>query len=65
MKILAEENSLIESYSALVSDTLGRTLQRERQELRDIEAKVLLALEKSLNVEMGNIYRISDWRVHV
>lgn len=55
MKILGEKDSLIESYSALVSTTLDRTVHRERQDMRDIEAKVLSTLEQDLNVEMSKM----------
>ncbi|KAL5593145.1 hypothetical protein FOBRF1_012247 [Fusarium oxysporum] len=52
MKILAEKDTLIERYNALMSETLDRTLRRERQDLRDDEAKVLLASEQDIDVEM-------------
>ncbi|KAF5711568.1 putative glucan 1,3-beta-glucosidase [Fusarium globosum] len=55
MKIMREKDSLIESYSALVSTTLDRTVHRERQDMRDIEAKVLSTLEQDLNVEMSKM----------
>ncbi|RBR16179.1 hypothetical protein FVER53590_13518 [Fusarium verticillioides] len=54
MKILAEKDALIEKYSALMSVTLDRTVQRERQDLRDIEVKVLSALDE-LDHEMGGL----------
>ncbi|EXK79436.1 hypothetical protein FOQG_15953 [Fusarium oxysporum f. sp. raphani 54005] len=52
MKILAEKDTLIERYNSLMSETLDRTLRRERQDLRDDEAKVLLASEQDIDVEM-------------
>ncbi|RKL11797.1 hypothetical protein BFJ71_g278 [Fusarium oxysporum] len=52
MKILAEKDTLIERYNALMSETLDKTLRRERQDLRDDEAKVLLASEQDIDVEM-------------
>ncbi|EXM20832.1 hypothetical protein FoTM2_015421 [Fusarium oxysporum f. sp. vasinfectum] len=52
MKILAEKDTLIEKYNALMSETLDRTLRQERQDLRDYEAKVLLAPEQDIDVEM-------------
>ncbi|KAH7466175.1 hypothetical protein IWW34DRAFT_791889 [Fusarium oxysporum f. sp. albedinis] len=52
MKVLAEKDTLIERYNALMSETLDRTLRRERQDLRDDEAKVLLASEQDIDVEM-------------
>ncbi|KAI1023672.1 hypothetical protein LB505_011234 [Fusarium chuoi] len=55
MKILGEKDSLIENYSALVSTTLDRTVHRERQDMRDMEAKVLSTLEQDLNVEMSKM----------
>ncbi|KAF5591522.1 uncharacterized protein FSUBG_10448 [Fusarium subglutinans] len=55
LKILAEKDALIESYSALMSETLDKSLQRERQELKDVEAKVLSAMEQSLNLEMNKM----------
>ncbi|KAF5704142.1 hypothetical protein FMUND_12685 [Fusarium mundagurra] len=54
IKLLAEKDALIEKYSALMSETLDKNLQRERQGLRDVEAKVFSALEQ-LDVEMGNL----------
>ncbi|KAF5556885.1 hypothetical protein FMEXI_938 [Fusarium mexicanum] len=55
LKILAEKDALIETYSALMSETLKKNLQRERQELRDVEAKVLSAMEQSLNLELAEM----------
>lgn len=55
MKILSEKDSLIESYSALMSTTLDRSVERKRQELRHIEDKLISILEEGLNVEMSKI----------
>ncbi|CVL06884.1 uncharacterized protein FMAN_11978 [Fusarium mangiferae] len=55
MKLLGEKDSLIESYSVLVSTTLDRTVHRERQDLREIEDKVLSTLEQDLNIEMSKM----------
>ncbi|KAF5985493.1 hypothetical protein FBULB1_2854 [Fusarium bulbicola] len=55
LKILAEKDALIETYSALMSETLEKNLHRERQELKDVEAKVLSAMEQSLNIEMDKM----------
>ncbi|KAF5694836.1 hypothetical protein FDENT_964 [Fusarium denticulatum] len=54
MKILAEKDALIEKYSALMSVTLGKTVQRERQDLKDVKAKVFSALDQ-LDDEMGKL----------
>ncbi|KAF5559670.1 hypothetical protein FPHYL_6982 [Fusarium phyllophilum] len=54
MRILAEKDALIDRYSALMSEILDKNLQHERQGLRDVEAKVFLALEQ-LDVEMDNL----------
>ncbi|KAF5648610.1 hypothetical protein F52700_926 [Fusarium sp. NRRL 52700] len=55
MKILSEKDALIESYSALMTVTLDKNLERERQGLRDVEAKVLSAMEQGLDLEMGQM----------
>ncbi|KNB16260.1 hypothetical protein FOXG_21607 [Fusarium oxysporum f. sp. lycopersici 4287] len=39
MKILAEKDTLIEKYNALMSETLDRALRQERQDLRDYEGQ--------------------------
>ncbi|KAG5803822.1 hypothetical protein H9Q74_008321 [Fusarium xylarioides] len=54
MKLLAEKDALIERYSALMSETLDKTVQRERQDLRDVQAKVFSALDQ-LDVEMSSM----------
>ncbi|KAF5633269.1 uncharacterized protein FTJAE_7233 [Fusarium tjaetaba] len=54
MKILAEKDALIEKYSTLMSVTLDRTVQRERQDLRDVEGKVVSALDQ-LDKEIGRL----------
>ncbi|KAF5574356.1 hypothetical protein FPANT_11822 [Fusarium pseudoanthophilum] len=54
MNILAEKDALIEKYSALMSVTLDRTVQRERQDLRDVEGKVVSVLDQ-LDEEMGRL----------
>ncbi|KAI7769424.1 hypothetical protein ACKAV7_011624 [Fusarium commune] len=55
MKILTEKDALIERYSTLMSDTLDRTLRRERQDLRDNKAKPLMALEQDIDVRMSKL----------
>ncbi|KAF5535427.1 hypothetical protein FNAPI_12070 [Fusarium napiforme] len=54
MKLLAEKDALIEMYSALMSETLDKTVQRERQDLEDVEVKVSSALNQ-LDEEMGKL----------
>ncbi|PNP84994.1 hypothetical protein FNYG_01691 [Fusarium nygamai] len=54
IKILAEKDALIEKYSALMSVALDKTVQRERQGLRDVKAKVFSALDQ-LDDEMGKL----------
>ncbi|KAF4947342.1 hypothetical protein FGADI_10492 [Fusarium gaditjirri] len=55
MKILAEKDALIKRYSALMSETLDKTLYRERQGLRDDKAKLLMELEQDLDFVMSNV----------
>ncbi|KAG7409167.1 hypothetical protein Forpe1208_v011009 [Fusarium oxysporum f. sp. rapae] len=55
MKIVAEKDALIGRYSTLMSDTLDRTLRRERQDLRDNKAKLLMALEQDIDVRMSKL----------
>jgi predicted nuclease with TOPRIM domain len=54
MRILGEKDALIGMYSALMSETLDKNLQRERQGLRHVEAKVFSALQQ-LEEEMGQM----------